>query len=185
MNPDRVRATYLIIGFVIASLGLTGIFIAFWLGFMAFSVLISGLILIIFSRFMPRRSQHGAETLEEILGFKLFLSVTEEERLKFHNAPAKNPEMFEKFLPYAMIFGVEKEWAKQFEDMYKTPPSWYEGDFTTFSALYLVTNLSSLSSAATSTITSRPGGGAGGGMSGFGGGGFSGGGFGGGGGGSW
>lgn len=185
MNPDRVRSTYLIVGLVLAGLGFFSIFTAFFLGFLAFSILISGVIVIIFSRFMPRRSQHGTETLEEILGFRWFLSVTEKERLKFHNAPAKNPEMFEKFLPYAMIFGVEKEWAKQFEDIYKMPPSWYEGDFTTFSTLYLVTSLSSLSSAATTTITSRPGGGAGGGHSGFGGGGFSGGGFGGGGGGSW
>ena len=40
-----------------------------------------------------------------------------------------SPEMFERFLPYAMAFGVEKRWAgtfaHAFEVMYKTPPSWY------------------------------------------------------------
>ena len=184
-NPDKVRLSYFIIGLVLAIIGGFGIFTAFFLGFTTFSILLSGAIIMIFSRFMPRRTQKGAEVLEEILGFKMFLSVTEKDRIKFHNAPEKKPEQFEKFLPYAMVFGVEKEWAKQFEGIYNTPPSWYEGDFTTFSALYLAISLSSLSQAASTAIYSRPGGGAGGGHSGFGGGGFSGGGFGGGGGGSW
>lgn len=184
-NPDKVRLSYFIVGLVLAIIGGFGIFTAFFLGFTAFSILLSGAIIMIFSRFMPRRTQKGAEVLEEILGFKMFLSVTEKDRIKFHNAPEKKPEQFEKFLPYAMVFGVEKEWAKQFEGIYNTPPSWYEGDFTTFSALYLAISLSSLSQAASTAIYSHPGGGAGGGMSGFGGGGFSGGGFGGGGGGSW
>ena len=37
------------------------------------------------------------------------------------------PEFFEKYLPYAMIFGVEKKWAKAFKTMHIPPPSWYAG----------------------------------------------------------
>jgi len=176
LNPDKVRTTYYAVGAIIAAAGF------FFLGFAS---IICGVVIIAFSRFMSRKTTKGVDTHSLILGFKWFLSVTETERLKFHNAPAKNPQMFEKFLPYAMIFGVEEEWAKQFEDIYKTPPSWYEGDVATFSALYFATSLSSMSQNMSTAMFSRPGGGAGGGMSGFGGGGFSGGGFGGGGGGSW
>ena len=39
----------------------------------------------------------------------------------------KTPEMFEKFLPFAMALGVEDNWAKAFEGIYKEPPSWYSG----------------------------------------------------------
>lgn len=184
-NPDKVRSAYLVVGIVVIMLSIfAGIVMQVILA--GISVFISGMIIVIFSRFMPRRTQRGAETLEEILGFKTFLSVTEKERLKFHNAPEKKPEQFEKFLPYAMVLGVEKEWARQFEGIYNTPPSWYEGHYSgVFTAAFLISSLNSMTANVDSTVVSRPGGGAGGGSSGFGGGGFSGGGFGGGGGGSW
>jgi uncharacterized membrane protein len=144
------------------------------------AVILSGVIVGTFGWFMPRKTPLGAVVKEEIQGFKLFLSVTEEERLKFHNAPAKKPELFEKYLPYAMVLGVEKEWAKQFEGIFTEPPSWYEGNWTTFSLVNFTSNLSSFSSTASSSMMSTPSSG-GGGFSG----GSSGGGFGGGGGSSW
>jgi len=134
---------------------------------------------------MPKKTIHGAEVKEEVQGFKWFLSVTEEERLKFHNAPEKKPEEFMEFLPYAMVLGVEKEWSAQFKDMFIEAPSWYEGQpGTAFSAIYFGNALSSMNANMGATFTSHPSS-AGSGGSGFGGGGFSGGGFGGGGGGSW
>ena len=51
----------------------------------------------------------------------------------------KTPEMFEKYLPFAMAFGVERKWARAFQDIYRQPPSWYVGsnpsgfDFNRFS----------------------------------------------------
>ena len=80
-----------------------------------------------------------------------------------------------------MVFGVVDQWAKNFKDIYTDPPSWYQGNFHTFSAIVLANELSSFSSSASSSY-SPP---AASGSSGFGGGGSSGGGFGGGGGGSW
>ncbi len=185
MNPDKIRNSYRTVGVVLFVL-LT----IFGNGFenpLAFiSLIISGTAIVLFAQAMPRRTKLGVETNEEIKGFKWFLSVTETERLKFHNAPAKSPQQFEQLLPYAMVLGVEKEWAKQFEGMYLTPPSWYEGHpGNAFGAWYLATILTSMNTTMNSAIVSRPGGRAGGGGSGFGGGGFSGGGFGGGGGGSW
>jgi hypothetical protein len=64
---------------------------------------------------MPQVTSTGAELVEHIAGFKLFLSVTEAARLKFFNAPDKTPEQFEKYLPYAIALEVEKEWAAQHE----------------------------------------------------------------------
>ena len=39
----------------------------------------------------------------------------------------KTPEMFERYLPYAMALGVEKKWARAFKDIYIEPPTWYAG----------------------------------------------------------
>ena len=93
--------------------------------------------------------------------------------------------MFEKLLPYAVAFGVEKIWAERFKDIDIKPPDWYEGkDMTVFNSVIFASSLgrslSSFRSSATPTTSSK------GFSSGFSsGGGFSGGGGGGGGGGSW
>jgi uncharacterized membrane protein len=178
-NPQTIRLAYIGIGFIVGVIGIpasganqnTAFF-----HLLAFGL--AGGIIALFGLIMPQYTKVGAEVREEIEGFKLFLSVTEKERLKFHNAPAKKPELFEKYLPYAMALKVEKEWANQFKDMYLQPPSWYEGNWTTFNMIAFTSSLNSFSSSASSAFVSSPSG-----SSGFSG--SSGGGFGGGGGGSW
>jgi uncharacterized membrane protein len=80
--------------------------------------------------FMVRYShvltRKGVETVNKIKGFKEFLLLTEADKLRLLNAPELKPETFEKFLPYAMVLGVEKEWAKKFEGLYTAQPQWYE-----------------------------------------------------------
>lgn len=188
-NPQSVRSLYWTIGgviiglplYVFAHLGLLS-------GFLVLALVLSGIIIIAFSFFMPQHTVKGAQAKQYILGLKMYLSVAEKDRLKFFNAPEKNPQVFEKLLPYAMVLGVEQDWAKQFEGIYTQPPAWYNDPAGgMFNAIFFATSLRSFSTAAHTAIASAPrgGGGAAGGFSGFGGGGFSGGGFGGGGGGSW
>lgn len=128
----------------------------------------------------PRRTPEGLKAWSHIEGFKLFLSVTEKDRLAFTDAPARTPKQFSKFLPYAIALGVEKEWAKQFEGIDITKGmGWYGGNAQAFTAGYIVGNLSDsfARTVATSTTPTSSSGGFGGGSSG--------GGFSGGGGGSW
>lgn len=147
------------------------------------SIAIAAILGFTYAWLMPAMTKRGAEVLEEAQGFKRFLSVTEKERLKFHNAPAKKPEQFEQFLAYAMVLGVEKEWAGQFKDMMLEPPGWYQGQpGSMFNTLLFVSLMSNMSTSVNQTFVAQPRSAGG---SGFGGGGFSGGGFGGGGGGSW
>jgi uncharacterized membrane protein len=87
-----------------------------------------------------------------------------------------SPQQFERFLPYAMAFGVADKWAKAFEDIYREPPTWYVGGTGQFSASTFSHSISDMSSAAASSMGSSPS------SSGSGGGGSSGGGSGGGGG---
>ncbi len=163
-------------------------FFILWSKFFGDVVILPGVvsffILVFFAMIMKRRTKKGVETKEKLLGLKMYLQVAEKDRLKFHNAPEKTPERFEKLLPYAMVFGVEKEWAEQFKDIYKEPPEWYQGGSQTgFNSAVLADNLNSFTKTASANMFSSPSS-AGSGGSGFSGGG-SGGGFGGGGGGSW
>ncbi|MDD5490025.1 MAG: DUF2207 domain-containing protein, partial [Candidatus Moranbacteria bacterium] len=190
-NPNSTRTIWVVSGVVSGGI-LAGIFGSFQGAWGVLSGILSGIIILVFGWLMPAMTKKGAELKENILGFKDFLSVTETDRLKFHNAPEKiassairqggrNPAMFEKFLPYAMVLGVEKEWAKQFEGIYNQEPSWYEDSSgRMFNAIILSSMISDFSNTAGAAMASQPSSAAGGG-SGFSGGG-GGGGFGGGGG---
>lgn len=178
-NPRSVRALYLIVGATVAVFG--PVFSS--LGYLfAASFILAGIVIAAFGLIMPARTKKGVETREYLLGLKEYLSVAERDRLRFHNAPEAKPERFEKLLPYAMVFGVEKEWAKQFEGIYKENPAWFEGrPGIAWNAALLATSLNNFSTKAVHTLAAS----AASHGSGLGGGGFSGGGFGGGGGGSW
>ena len=56
----------------------------------------------------------GRAVMDEIEGLREYLGVAEEERLEFLNPPDKTPELFERFLPYAIALDVENTWAKRF-----------------------------------------------------------------------
>ncbi|HAO52614.1 TPA: hypothetical protein DCQ85_04080 [Candidatus Magasanikbacteria bacterium] len=178
-NPTKVRLYYNIIGMVFVGLGMFTFPVL-----TMFSVLglgVSGVIIILFAAVMSKRTLKGIKARNYILGLKEYIKVAEKERIKFHNAPEKNPQTFEKFLPYAMVFGLEKEWAKQFEGIYLEQPTWYSGaDLATFSAISFVSELGNFGTVANTSFAQNSGS-----SSGFSSGGFSGGGFGGGGGGSW
>jgi Predicted membrane protein (DUF2207) C-terminal domain/Predicted membrane protein (DUF2207) N-terminal domain len=183
-RPDRVRMWY-IIGGIVAGFAICfgGITLLSWFGIQPASAIVagilSGLIICVFGYFMPARTVGGTRELEKVLGFQEFLSRVEGDRL---NRMVKTPEMFEKFLPYAMALGVEDNWAKAFEDIYKQPPSWYSGPggVHAFRPSMLTSDMNRMSAVAATTMASAPRSSGG---SGFGGGGSSGGGFGGGGGG--
>lgn len=175
-HPNKIRGIF-------AGLGGVLIFISVILGnnFGAIgigSLVASGIIIILFGLIMPARTKSGTEAKEHILGLKLYMSAAEQRRLEFHNAPEKNPQVFERLLPYAIALGVEKQWAKQFEGMYMDQPGWYQGPSGAFNAVIFASAINDFSKTAGTTMASSPSGG-----SGFGGG--AGGGGGGGGGGSW
>jgi uncharacterized membrane protein len=136
------------------------------------ATVLSFVILVIFAQIMPARTVAGARAREGALGFREFLSRVEEDRFK---RMITSPELFEKYLPYAMAFGVEDNWANAFKDIYREPPQWYTGTGR-FDSVSFGHSISAMSSAAASSMASSPS------SSGSGGGGSSGGGSGGGGG---
>ena len=180
-NPSAVRGAYIAVT-IILTWGLVFFFGDTGIG--VFSGFLTGAIVLGFGMFMPRRTKEGVRLLAGVEGFKWFLSVTEKDRLAFHDAPKQTPEQFNALLAYAIVFGVEKKWAEQFASLNVPPPSWAEGAaISHWNTVNFASSLGSLHQSASASSYSAPSS-AGSGGSGFSGGG-SGGGFGGGGGGSW
>src|SRR3989344_2908098 len=88
--------------------------------------LLLALISFTFGMGMPRKTFLGASEAAVGKSLKNFLS-SQHEKLAFQ---AKNQMFFEKFLPYAVAFGVEKIWAERFREIHLTKPDWYEGSYT-------------------------------------------------------
>lgn len=181
-NPVHVRASWLSGAGLVGFLGIFSIVALHMEAVWAVALIASAFIIAAFGWSMPKKTKEGAIALEEVEGFKWFLSVTEKDRLAFHNAPAIKPEMFHAFLPYAIALGVEEKWAEQFKGLNIPDPEYVAGYHGSMNSLIFLHAMHGFESSMAKTFTPPSSAGSGG--SGFGGGG-SGGGFGGGGGGSW
>jgi hypothetical protein len=182
-RPDKVKGMWIGLAVMVAVLGAgLSALVASKLSliFSPFAVIVaavlSTVIMLVFAQIMPARTVPGARAREATLGFKEFLSRVESER---YRQMITSPEMFERYLPFAMAFGVGDKWARAFEDIYREPPDWYIGGPGHFSAINFTSSINSMSSAAASSMSSSPsssgsggGGSSGGGSGGGGGGGF-------------
>ncbi|MFZ4840991.1 DUF2207 domain-containing protein [Mycetocola saprophilus] len=166
---------------------------------------ITMLLTLLFAMPVAALSADGMRAVEYLKGLKLYLEVAEEDRLRILQSPqgaervdvtasatgadfgaaAIEPQrvlrLYEALLPYAVLWGVEKEWVKTLAGRYETDlsePNWYVGH-NGFNAAALGVGIAGFNSAvSTASSWSNSGGsGVGGSM----GGGFSGGGAGGGG----
>jgi len=177
-NPENVRRIYKWVGIGAMILGffLIGIFP------LGFSIGLSGLLILVFSRYMPRKTKKGSLKNEALLGFREFIERAEKDRI--YRLAKEDPTLFDRVLPYALVFGLEDKWASAFKDMYKEPPDWYHSSNygSSFSPNIFVSDIGRSLGVMNSTLASTPRRSGGSGLSG---GGSSGGGFGGGGGGSW
>ena len=124
--------------------------------------------------YMPRKSEAGYEMSWHLKGLKDFIKTAEQQRIQFF----EKEDLFNKLLPYAMVFDLTKYWVTAFDGILKTAPDWYE-DNGPFSVLVFSHAMSDFSHDAGASMTPSDSS-----SSGFGGG-SSGGGGGGGGGGSW
>ncbi len=189
-NPKHVREKYRFLGFAVAGLAIAGLVFggAVWQSINTLAVslglLVAGLGIAALAGRMPARTAAGTAVLVQAWGFKKYLVTAEAQQIKFE----EGQDIFSKYLPYAMIFGVADRWAKVFEQLAASglpviAPTWYVGHSPNWSYYALGSAINSFQSSAGTALTSTP---AASGSSGFGGGGgFSGGGGGGGGGGSW
>lgn len=155
----------------------------------------SGIVAILGSTLRPL-TDRGLALRRYLLGLDRYIAAAETERLKMFQGPdtaqkvgeAVDPnntqqllKLYERVLPYAILFGREKEWSKRLGEFYattQTAPDWYAGS-AAFNGAMFGTMVSSFSTSTTysSGSSSSSGGSSGGGSSGGGGGGGGGGGW--------
>lgn len=160
------------------------------------AVLIAAIVLFVFAHTLWPLTKKGAELRDYLEGLKFYINVAEKERLQMLQSPEgaekvgkideKSPgqlvKLYERVLPYAVLFGQEKEWTRQLGAYYETAqaqPDWYvgHGAFNAVVFSSAVSGFSSTSSSYSSSSNASTGGADGGGSAGGGGGGGGGGGW--------
>ncbi len=133
-----------------------------------------------------RLEPKGAELREYLLGLRDYINWAEADRLNYLQSPqgaertpvdATSPDqvvkLYERLLPYAILFGFEKQWidvlGRYYEQAGETP-EWFTGH-DTFSMSAFVIGINSIAASASSAASSSSGGSSGGSSSGGGGGG--------------
>ena len=104
------------------------------IAFMLFVLVLAG-VNYLFYELMRAPTVKGRALLDQIEGFRMYLSVAEADELNMMNPPEKTPEIFEKYLPYALALGVEQQWAERFARVLEAAsvggqpyqPVWYSG----------------------------------------------------------
>lgn len=184
-SPESTRRRWIVgavlVGVVGAGVGVLGFSVGSPLILPA--MLFAAVIALVFAFFMPAMTRRGAKIRAQVEGLEEYVRRAEKAEMEFANAPEKNPELFDRLLPYAVALDVTELWMEQFEGILTRPPDWYDGRVAHWNTAAFASDLSAFRSTAASTLASSPGGSSGG--SGSFGGGSVGGGGGGGGGGSW
>jgi len=173
---------------LVLMLVLVGVFDYHSLAVLVLTVM-SVIFMALFAWLLRAPTPRGRLLLDKLEGFKLYLEVAEKDDLHLQHPPELTPQLFEKYLPFAIALGVEQPWAESFAAVFARlaaqqaqpyHPVWYHGHFNSFDPAGFTGGLGKGFTSAISSASNPPGS-----SSGSGGGGFSGGGGGGGGGGGW
>lgn len=128
-NPEQVRNRWSLYGVLVLILAFV-----FSFGAIALLVQYSNLVLLIpcgpalfvggllfLARFMPRRTAAGAEEYARWRAFRTYLR-----RMEKYSDLARAGELFERYLPYAIAFGLERDYLRQWAQVpTASPPPWY------------------------------------------------------------
>jgi uncharacterized membrane protein YgcG len=204
-SPESQRSGWMTLGTVVAGgsllLGVLGwspaaaVFAESGFPVPPFAVLVgggvtAGLVIRALGRRMAARTAQGSAILAQSRGFERYIATAEAGQIRWEEAQ----DVFGRFLPYAIVFGLADRWARVFDEVAGaaaaaghaiTAPTWYAGAWGPSGFGHVAWSMNSFSTVAAGTFVSTPGSSGGSGLSGGGGGGFSGGGGGGSSGGSW
>ncbi|HIC93813.1 MAG TPA: DUF2207 domain-containing protein, partial [Anaerolineae bacterium] len=127
-SPERTRKVYMILGIVgLVLSGLLGFFGLVALSRYSGAVVcppiglgITAIALIIFGRFMPRKTREGSTAAAKWRAFKRYLANIEK-----YTDLKEAKDIFDKYLPYAIAFGLERSWIRKFASVGAPAPTWY------------------------------------------------------------
>lgn len=130
VNPQRTHRTYRLYGIIGFLIGLGGFVLSlvyftnppyiafFWIG-----MIFSSLIVMAASKYIPNRTPLGREALSNWLAFRKYLSNPDKIAFSY-----QSQEIFQKYLPYAIVLDCEVAWAKRFSEQNFILPEWFVTD---------------------------------------------------------
>ncbi|MBK8468872.1 MAG: DUF2207 domain-containing protein [Actinomycetales bacterium] len=126
-------------------------------------LLVAGFIVQALGARMASKTAEGSAVLAQSLGFRQYLVTAEANQIRFEEAQ----EVFSRFLPYAIVFGVAERWATVFQEVAAAAaaagqgivmPSWYIYHGALFPDFGSIANgVDSFSTNAAGTFQSTPG----------------------------
>jgi uncharacterized protein (TIGR04222 family) len=128
-SPRAIRTRYVV-------LGVAGLVLSVGVGFCVAAGLLSrvdailcpfislaivSIAMIVVAQVMPTKSRKGAEEAAKWRAFKAYLASAER-----YADLAQVTDQFDRYLPYAIAFGIERTWVNKFARIPSTPvPRWY------------------------------------------------------------
>ncbi|MBI2589837.1 DUF2207 domain-containing protein [Candidatus Berkelbacteria bacterium] len=125
-NPEAMYRRYRMLALLVVSIALIGFLTSLFFGPEPYFYLLGwaglffvGIVMQQVTPFLPRRTKQGDKEYQEWIKFRNFLVGSQPIEI------AKNPNLYEEYLPYAVILGVEVEWTERFAQFKFNPPDWY------------------------------------------------------------
>lgn len=127
-SPQTTRRMYSCLGFLLLAGGVASLFLFASLlmsqGELTICPLMSiaavGVGVLIVGNFMPRRTKEGATANAQWKAFRRYL-----ENIEKYAELEKVKDTFDKYLPYAIAFGIDKSWVNKFEKIDTPAPPWF------------------------------------------------------------
>lgn len=128
-SPEKVRNSYLAVGILVVLAGCASVFALGALlsgaeGYACFpgiAIAATGVVLLFVSRHMPSKTRKGTEATAKWKAFKNYLKNIED-----YTDLEQAADIFDKYLPYAIAFGLERSWISKFSKVPNAPtPGWY------------------------------------------------------------
>lgn len=130
VTPSRTRVLWQWVAVAIMLFAVVGawmfssisaaVFSTFWLPFLALALL--AVLVRFVANSMPRKTVAGAEAAANYRAFKRYL-----ERIDGFQDLSRAQEMFDRYLPYAIAFGLQGEWVDAFAKARTPSPTWFRG----------------------------------------------------------
>ena len=156
----RVRrvGTWLIVGGVVLAIVFFCLRWLYVFGLVAVVPVVSGIVIMCLHKRFGARTALGSAVLAQTKGFELYLATAEADQLRWE----EGQDIFSKYLPYAIAFGVADRWTRLFQKLmadgrYQPPATgWYLGYGAGYTGVLnsgFVGSMSSLTSTISASMT--------------------------------
>lgn len=115
-SPKQARGSWALRGTGVLLLGLAvtvGLAVRTHWGLVGVPIVLLGIAYLALTGVAPARTALGSAVLSQATGFRRYLATAEADQLRFE----EGEDLFSRYLPYAVAFGLTERWARLFADL--------------------------------------------------------------------